>query len=38
MVRVHGEECNRDMAGALQDWFKKKGVEAVAPIIATDFS
>lgn len=38
MVRVYGEECNCAMAKALQDWFNEKGIEAVAPIIAKDFS
>lgn len=38
MVRVHGEECNEDMARALQDWFREAGIEAIAPIISPEFS
>lgn len=37
-VRVYGEECNRDMAEALQNWLRKKGIEAIAPIVSPEFS
>lgn len=38
MVRVHGEECNRAMASALEAWLRDRGCEAVAPMCAPDFS
>lgn len=38
MVRVHGEECNRAMAKALEAQFADLGVEAVAPIVSDQFA
>ena len=38
MVRVHGEECNRDMALSLQNWLREKGYEAIAPIASPEFA
>lgn len=38
MVRVHGEECNRNMARALEEHLHKLGYEAVAPICSPEFS
>ncbi len=38
MVRVHGEECNRAMAKALETHLNELGYEAIAPMCAEDFS
>lgn len=38
MVRVHGEECNRNMAKALEEHLVSLGCEAVAPMCSPDFS
>ena len=38
MVRVHGEECNRALAKALETWFREQGIEAVAPMTSIEFS
>jgi len=37
-ARVHGEECNRALAKALEDHFRELGYEAVAPMISPEFS
>ncbi|MBR5231624.1 MAG: epoxyqueuosine reductase [Clostridia bacterium] len=37
-VRVHGEECNRDLAKALETFFNENGIEAVAPMCSPEFS
>lgn len=37
-VRLYGEECNRDMASALEKALRDAGVEAVAPIVSPEFS
>lgn len=38
MVRIHGEECNRDMASALAAHLNELGYEAVAPMSSSEFS
>lgn len=38
MVRIHGEECNRDMAAALAAHLIELGYEAVAPMCSSEFS
>lgn len=38
MVRVHGEECNRRLAKALEEHLVSLGYEAVAPMCSPDFS
>lgn len=38
MVRVHGEECNRELAGALAEYLCSIGIEAVAPMCEKSFS
>ena len=38
MARVHGEECNRNMAKALEEYFRSLGYEAVAPMCSPDFT
>lgn len=38
MVRVHGEECNRALAKALEEWLISQGYEAVAPMCSPEFS
>lgn len=38
MNRVHGEECNRRLAKALEEHLISLGCEAIAPICAPDFS
>lgn len=38
MVRVHGEECNRSLAKALEQHFIELGFEAVAPMCSPEFS
>ena len=38
MVRVHGEECNRALAAALEAWFREQGLAAVAPMCSGEFS
>ena len=38
MVRVHGEECNRNLASALAQLFVDNGIEAVAPMSSEQFS
>ena len=37
-ARVHGEECNRNMAKALEEHFVSLGYEAVAPMCSPEFS
>lgn len=37
-ARVHGEECNRALAAAVEKFFRDRGIPAVAPMIASDFS
>lgn len=38
MVRVHGEECNRNMAKTLEEHFVSLGYEAIAPMCSPGFS
>ena len=38
MVRVHGEDCNRALAKALEAYFHALGVEAVAPMCSEQFT
>lgn len=38
MNRVHGEECNRRLAKALEEHLISLGCEAIAPMCAPDFS
>ena len=38
MVRVHGEQCNRDLADALVAHLKELGIPAVAPMTSDQFS
>ena len=38
MVRVHGEECNRNMAKALEEYLVSLGYEAVAPMCSPEFT
>ena len=38
MVRVHGEECNRQLAKALEQHLVELGYEAVAPMVSEQFS
>lgn len=38
LVRVHGEECNRDLAAALEKHLNELGYEAVAPMSNDQFS
>lgn len=38
MVRVHGEECNRQLAKALEQHLVDLGYEAVAPMVSPEFS
>lgn len=38
MVRVHGEECNRRLAKALEEHLKSQGFDAVAPMCSEQFS
>lgn len=38
MVRVHGEECNRALAKALEQHFIELGFEAVAPMCSEEFT
>lgn len=38
MVRVHGEECNRQLARALEQHLVELGYEAVAPMVSEQFS
>ncbi len=38
MNRVHGEECNRRLAKALEDHLNSLGYAAIAPMCASDFS
>ena len=38
MVRVHGEECNRQLAKALEQHLVELGYEAVAPMVSDQFS
>lgn len=38
MVRVHGEECNRNLAKALEQHLFAMGIEAVAPMCSEQFS
>ena len=38
MNRVHGEECNRGLAKALEEHLISLGCEAIAPMCAPDFS
>ena len=38
MVRVHGEECNRELASAVAAFFQAQGIEAVAPMCSPEFS
>ena len=38
MARVHGEECNRALAKALEQFFIEQGYEAVAPMCSPEFS
>lgn len=38
MVRVHGEECNRQLAKALEQHLIELGYEAVAPMVSDQFS
>lgn len=37
-VRVYGEECNRALALAVQNFAQSMGIAAVAPMISTEFS
>lgn len=37
-VRVYGEECNRDLALAVQTYARNMGIPAVAPMISKEFS
>jgi ferredoxin len=38
MARVYGEECNRSLAQALEEYLKELGYEAVAPMCSEKFS
>jgi len=38
MARVHGEECNRALAKALEEHFRSLGFEAIAPMCSPDFA
>jgi len=38
MNRVHGEDCNRRLAKALEEHLKSLGLEAVAPMCSDEFS
>ena len=38
MARVHGEECSRAMAKALEEHFREMGIEAIAPMCSDEFS
>lgn len=38
MVRVHGEECNRALAGSLAEYLCDMGIDAVAPMCEDSFS
>lgn len=38
MVRVHGEDCNRRLAKALEEHLKSLGFDAVAPMCSDEFS
>lgn len=38
MARVHGEECNRGLAKALETFFNDQGIEAIAPMCSPEFS
>ncbi len=38
MVRVHGEECNRALASALEEYLESMGIAAVAPMSRPEFS
>ena len=38
MARVHGEECNRALAKALESWLNEQGLEAIAPMCSEEFS
>ncbi len=38
MVRVHGEDCNRRLAKALEEHLNELGFEAVAPMCSEEFS
>lgn len=38
MVRVHGEDCNRRLAKALEEHLKSLGFDAVAPMCSDEFA
>lgn len=38
LARVHGEECNRNLAQALTEWLQSFGIEAIAPMVSDQFS
>ncbi len=37
MVRVHGEECNRALASALEEYLCTLGIAAIAPMSSSEF-
>ncbi len=38
MVRVHGEECNRALASALEEYLESLGIVAIAPMSSPEFT